>query len=70
MARAKPKTLIHGDLAVTPNPEPRAWAKAHGTYISGRAYLDEADKWAADMESKWGCGQAQAFGAARTQGEV
>jgi hypothetical protein len=57
MARAKPKALIHGDLAVTPNPEPRAWAKAHGTYIAGRAYLDEADKWAADMESKWGCGR-------------
>jgi hypothetical protein len=55
MARAKP--LIHGDLMATPTPEPRAWAKAHGTYISGRAYLDEADLWAAKMESKWGCGR-------------
>lgn len=54
---AKPKTLIHGDLSATPTPEPRAWAKSHGTYISGRAYLDEADKLAADMETKWGCGR-------------
>lgn len=32
----------------------RSWARTHGTYISGRAYLDGADETAAEMESKWG----------------
>jgi hypothetical protein len=57
MARTKTRPVIAGDTIAQPNAEPRAWAKAHGTYIAGRAYLDEADKWAADMESKWGCGR-------------
>ena len=55
MARAKP--IVLGDIVATPPPEPRAWARNHATYISGRVYLDEADKLAADMESKWGCGR-------------
>ena len=38
-----------------PKAEPRAWAQGHGTYISGQAHIDEADKIAAAMESKWGC---------------
>jgi hypothetical protein len=33
----------------------RSWARSHGTYISGRAYVDGADETAAEMESKWGC---------------
>ena len=53
----KSKPMIIGDIAAMPSAEPRAWAKAHGTYIAGRAYLDEADKLAADMETKWGCGR-------------
>src|ERR1700759_2640415 len=32
----------------------RSWARTHGTYIAGRAYLDGADETAAEMESKWG----------------
>lgn len=32
----------------------RTWAANHGTYIAGRAYLDEADLTAHDMERKWG----------------
>lgn len=53
----KAKPVIAGDSIATPSVEARAWAKAHGTYIAGRAYIDEADKWAADMETKWGCGR-------------
>lgn len=34
-----------------------AWAATNGMYISGRAYLDEADKAAVAMEAKWGCGR-------------
>jgi hypothetical protein len=30
------------------------WARSHGTYIAGRAYLDEADQTACEMEAKWG----------------
>jgi hypothetical protein len=32
----------------------RSWDRSHGTYIAGRAYLDEADQTAAQMEAKWG----------------
>ena len=32
----------------------RSWARTHGTYIAGRAYLDGADETAAEMETKWG----------------
>lgn len=32
----------------------RSWARSHGTYIAGRAYLDEADQTACEMEAKWG----------------
>jgi hypothetical protein len=54
---AKRKPVVVGDTVAAPVEEPRAWARSHATYISGRAYLDEADRWAADMESKWGCGR-------------
>jgi hypothetical protein len=57
MARTKPKPVLIGDSVAHPPAEPRAWAKSHGTYISGRAYLDGADKAAADAETKWGCGR-------------
>lgn len=33
----------------------RSWARSHGTYIAGRAYVDGADETAAEMEAKWGC---------------
>lgn len=32
----------------------RSWARTNGTYIAGRAYLDEADQTACEMEAKWG----------------
>jgi len=43
-----------GDAVVEPMTDPRSWARSHGTYIAGRAYLDEADATAAAMEAKWG----------------
>ena len=32
----------------------RTWPNTHGTYLAGRAYIDEADHTAAQMEAKWG----------------
>lgn len=51
---AKTQALIAGDLAVSPHGETRTWARSPGTYIAGRAYLDEADQTATEMEAKWG----------------
>lgn len=31
-----------------------SWARSHGTYIAGRAYVDGADETAIEMEAKWG----------------
>lgn len=55
MTRTKPQPVVVGESTAMPKAEPRAWAQAHGTYISGQAYIDEADKLAAAMETKWGC---------------
>jgi hypothetical protein len=41
-----PRTMMASD---------KSWARAPGTYIAGRAYLDGADETAAEMEAKWGC---------------
>lgn len=57
---AKTKTAIAYDngLVVDRDAGPsRTWANSHGAYIAGRAYLDEADATAAEMEAKWGCGR-------------
>lgn len=35
----------------------RTWANSHGTYIAGRAYVDEADATAVELERKWGVGR-------------
>jgi len=51
MAKAKP---ITADTPVEPMSDPRSWARSPGTYIAGRAYLDEADQTAAEMDAKWG----------------
>lgn len=40
-----------------PSSPTRAWASSPGTYLGGRAYLDEADATAASMEAKWGAGR-------------
>ena len=34
--------------------EEKSWARTHGTYIAGRAYIDGADETAIEMETKWG----------------
>jgi hypothetical protein len=54
---AKTQTMAAGDLDTSPPSETRTWARSHGTYIAGRAYLDEADLTAAEMEAKWGAGR-------------
>lgn len=50
----KSKPMAAGDVAISPDTDPRRWANSAGTYIAGRAYLDEADQTAAEMEAKWG----------------
>jgi len=49
------KTAMLGDTAVRPLGSERSWARTHGTYLSGRSYIDGADETAAEMEAKWGC---------------
>lgn len=49
------KTATLGDTVVRPLGSERSWARTHGTYISGRAYIDGADETAAELEAKWGC---------------
>jgi hypothetical protein len=51
---AKPQPTIAGDTTIRPMADERSWARSNGTYIAGRAYLDEADQTAAEMEAKWG----------------
>lgn len=51
---AQAKKFAAGDTATEPMADPRSWARGHGTYIAGRAYLDGADQTAAEMEAKWG----------------
>lgn len=51
---AKKQNLVAGDVPISPDADPRRWSNSAGTYIAGRAYLDEADKTAAEMEAKWG----------------
>jgi hypothetical protein len=48
------KVAMLGDTEVRPLGQ-NSWARSHGTYISGRAYVDGADETAAEMEAKWGC---------------
>lgn len=55
MASSKP--IIHGDTHVRPMADERSWARSHGTYIAGRAYIDGADETASEMEAKWGAGR-------------
>lgn len=51
---AQHKAMIVGDISVRPMSDERSWARSNGTYIAGRAYLDEADQTACEMEAKWG----------------
>jgi len=51
----KPKFQMLGDVSVPQVPlDERSWARANGTYIAGRAHVDEVDRVAIEMESKWG----------------
>lgn len=54
LTMAKTQTVVAGEYTATPPPEERTWAQSPGTYIAGRAYLDEADLTASEMEAKWG----------------
>lgn len=55
---AKPLVLDHGIVVDrTPGAVTGPWARSHGTYVAGRAALDEPDALAAAMETKWGCGR-------------
>ena len=55
MPKSKPVSpFLAGDLNATVPADERTWARSHGTYIAGRAWLDEADATAAAMEVKWG----------------
>ena len=49
---AKLKAIIAGDTTVRPLGDERLWARTHGTYIAGRAYIDGADETAAEMEAR------------------
>jgi hypothetical protein len=50
-----PKFDALGDHAVRAAAQPSAtWNRAAGMMIAGRAYIDEADKTAIEMEAKWG----------------
>lgn len=48
MAKAKTQSGIR------PLGGERSWARTHGTYLAGRAYIDGADETAREMEAKWG----------------
>lgn len=58
--QSKPKPeaeqpIVYGDMAVDAGTKPsRTWDRSHGTYIAGRAYVDEADLTASQMDGKWG----------------
>lgn len=53
----KPKPAFYGDALIGGSTPTRQWDGSHGQYISGRAYLDEADLTASEMEAKWGAGR-------------
>jgi hypothetical protein len=37
-----------------PGGDPNAWDRSHGTYIAGRAHIDDVDAMAIAMEDTWG----------------
>jgi hypothetical protein len=56
MAKAK-RDAILGDQIARPLGAPNSWSRTPGTMIAGRAYLDEADQTATEMEARWGVGR-------------
>jgi hypothetical protein len=55
MAQPNRKPAILGDVPVEIVSTP--WSQTPGMEIAGRAYLDEADLTAVEMERKWGAGR-------------
>jgi hypothetical protein len=51
---AKSRTAICADAPIRPLGSNHSWASSHGTYLTGRAYIDGADETACEMEAKWG----------------
>lgn len=55
---AKTKRLAEpAEPSALPTDITRTWEATHGTYLAGRAAIDEADKAAAECERRWGCGR-------------
>jgi hypothetical protein len=44
-------------VALVDDTPSRQWPNTYGTYLNGRAAIDEADAVASEMEAKWGCGR-------------
>lgn len=52
------RQMQFGDKVVQPAVvQPAPWARSHGEYISGQAYIDEADQAAVAADGKWGVGR-------------
>lgn len=53
---AKVKLVHESGVTLADSSQPtRTWPNSPGTFIAGRAFVDEADAIAAEMEGKWGC---------------
>jgi hypothetical protein len=50
-------TALIGDREYEAHHVTPSWQKSHGTYLAGRAAIDEADALAVAMETKWGVGR-------------
>jgi hypothetical protein len=45
------------EIDTRPLGDPNSWSRTHGSYLAGRAHIDEADLMAAQMETRWGAGR-------------
>lgn len=52
-AAANNPVVDHGSVRTGP------WSNTHGTFISGQAFIDEADKLAVEVETRWGAGRVR-----------
>ena len=53
----RPKIILGEREADTTDNRSAPWQASHGTYLAGRAALDDADMAASEMERKWGAGR-------------
>jgi hypothetical protein len=54
------KAIIMGKVKETdtrPLGDTNSWSRTHGSRLAGRAYIDEADLTAVQMETRWGAGR-------------